>query len=55
MQKQVVFSGECSGKRSLAFGGNSRREYFPNVASCIDFVNDVTGFRTLNIIYKINT
>ena len=29
--------------RSLAFGGNSRREFFPAVSSCIDFVNDIEG------------
>ena len=29
--------------RSLAFGGNSRRRFFPSKASCIDFVNDVEG------------
>ncbi len=34
--------------RSLAFGGNSRREFFPAVASCIDFVNDVEGPETCN-------
>jgi DUF1680 family protein len=34
--------------RSLAFGGNSRREFFPAVASCDDFVNDVEGPETCN-------
>ena len=34
--------------RSLAFGGNSRREFFPSNASCIDFVNDVEGPETCN-------
>jgi uncharacterized protein len=34
--------------RSLAFGGNSRREHFPNKASCIDFVNDVDGPESCN-------
>ena len=34
--------------RSLAFGGNSRREFFPSVASCTDFVNDVEGPETCN-------
>lgn len=37
-----------TGKRSLAFGGNSRREFFPSVASCTDFVNDVEGPETCN-------
>jgi len=27
--------------RSLAFGGNSRREFFPSAAACTDFINDV--------------
>ncbi|GAB1451184.1 glycoside hydrolase family 127 protein [Draconibacterium sp.] len=37
-----------TGNRSLAFGGNSRREFFPSVSSCIDFVNDVEGPETCN-------
>jgi uncharacterized protein len=37
-----------TGTRSLAFGGNSRREFFPSAASCIDFVNDVEGPETCN-------
>jgi len=37
-----------TGKRSLAFGGNSRREFFPSVTSCTDFVNDVEGPETCN-------
>ncbi|MFA6947087.1 MAG: beta-L-arabinofuranosidase domain-containing protein, partial [Pedobacter sp.] len=35
-------------KRSLAFGGNSRREFFPGVTSCIDFINDVEGPESCN-------
>ncbi len=35
-------------KRSLAFGGNSRREFFPATASCIDFINDVEGPESCN-------
>ncbi|HUC80799.1 MAG TPA: beta-L-arabinofuranosidase domain-containing protein [Flavisolibacter sp.] len=34
--------------RSLAFGGNSRREFFPAVKSSSDFVNDVEGPETCN-------
>jgi uncharacterized protein len=34
--------------RSLAFGGNSRREFFPAKTSCSDFVNDVEGPETCN-------
>jgi len=37
-----------TGTRSLAFGGNSRREFFPSVTSCTDFVNDVEGPETCN-------
>jgi len=35
-------------KRSLAFGGNSRREFFPTVAASTDFVNDVEGPESCN-------
>jgi DUF1680 family protein len=34
--------------RSLAFGGNSRREFFPGKSSCIDFVNDIEGPESCN-------
>ncbi len=34
--------------RSLAFGGNSRREFFPSVAASKDFVNDVEGPESCN-------
>ena len=34
--------------RSLAFGGNSRREHFPGKTSCIDFVNVVDGPESCN-------
>jgi len=37
-----------TGKRTLAFGGNSRREFFPSVSSCIDFMNDVEGPESCN-------
>jgi DUF1680 family protein len=35
-------------KRSLAFGGNSRREFFPTVSGSTDFVNDVEGPESCN-------
>ncbi len=35
-------------KRSLALGGNSRREFFPAAASSIDFINDVEGPESCN-------
>jgi uncharacterized protein len=34
--------------RSLAFGGNSRREHFPSASSCIDFVNVNDGPESCN-------
>jgi DUF1680 family protein len=34
--------------RSLAFGGNSRREFFPAAPACGDFVNDVEGPESCN-------
>ncbi|MDD2590609.1 MAG: glycoside hydrolase family 127 protein [Fermentimonas sp.] len=34
--------------RTLAFGGNSRREHFPSVESCTDYINDVDGPETCN-------
>ncbi len=34
--------------RSLALGGNSRREFFPAAASSIDFINDVEGPESCN-------
>jgi len=35
-------------KRTLAFGGNSRREFFPSAAACSDFINDVEGPESCN-------
>jgi uncharacterized protein len=37
-----------TGKRTIAFGGNSRREYFPANASYIDFINEVQGPESCN-------
>ena len=34
--------------RSLALGGNSRREFFPSAAAASDFVNDVEGPESCN-------
>jgi DUF1680 family protein len=34
--------------RTLAFGGNSRREFFPSAAASIDFINDVEGPESCN-------
>ena len=37
-----------TGNRSLAFGGNSRREFFPSAKASADFINDVEGPETCN-------
>ena len=37
-----------TGERSLAFGGNSRREHFPSKEACKDFVNDIDGPESCN-------
>ena len=37
-----------TGQRSLAFGGNSRREHFPSKEACMDFINDIDGPETCN-------
>ncbi|MCP9753474.1 glycoside hydrolase family 127 protein [Ferruginibacter sp. HRS2-29] len=34
--------------RSLAFGGNSRREFFPSATASTDFINDVEGPESCN-------
>lgn len=34
--------------RSLAFGGNSRKEHFPSVYACSDFINDIEGPESCN-------
>jgi len=35
-------------RRSLAFGGNSRREFFPAVTAASDFINEVEGPESCN-------
>ena len=40
----VLFTKE----RSLAIGGNSRREHFPTKETCIDYVNDIDGPESCN-------
>jgi len=37
-----------TGERSLAFGGNSRREHFPSREACTDFINDIDGPESCN-------
>ena len=48
-EKAGQFSWETiTQNRSLAFGGNSRREHFPDKTSCNDFINDVDGPESCN-------
>jgi DUF1680 family protein len=44
----AFFWETVTGNRSVAFGGNSRREFFPSVSSCIDFINDIEGPESCN-------
>lgn len=44
----VFFWKTVTENRSLAFGGNSRREHFPSLTSCIDFVNVNDGPESCN-------
>ena len=37
-----------TGQRSLAFGGNSRREHFPSKEACMDFIRDIDGPESCN-------
>ena len=37
-----------SRQRSLALGGNSRREHFPIKENCIDYINDIDGPESCN-------
>ena len=34
--------------RSLAFGGNSRKEHFPSAAACGDYINEIDGPESCN-------
>lgn len=44
----AFFWQTVTSNRSLAFGGNSRREFFPSESACTDFVNDVEGPESCN-------
>ncbi len=37
-----------TGERTLAFGGDSRREHFPSREACTDFINDIDGPESCN-------
>ena len=42
------FWSTVTGKRSLASGGNSRKEYFPQASACSDYVNVAEGPESCN-------
>ena len=44
----VFFWEKVVRERSLAIGGNSRREHFPTKETCIDYVNDIDGPESCN-------
>ncbi len=44
----AYFWDVVTGERSLAFGGNSRREHFPAKDACMDFINDIDGPESCN-------
>jgi uncharacterized protein len=44
----TFFWETVTGNRSLALGGNSRKEFFPPAAACMDYINDVEGPESCN-------
>jgi DUF1680 family protein len=48
LQAGSFFWQTVTTNRTLAFGGNSRREFFPSVAASTDFVNEVEGPESCN-------
>jgi DUF1680 family protein len=42
------FWATVTGNRSLAFGGNSRQEYFPPASACMDYIKSVEGPESCN-------
>ena len=47
-EARSFFWQTVTSNRTLAFGGNSRREFFPSAAACTDFINDVEGPESCN-------
>ncbi|RZM27968.1 MAG: hypothetical protein EOO88_10765 [Pedobacter sp.] len=47
-QAGLFFWETVTQNRTVAFGGNSRREFFPSPSSAPDFINDVEGPETCN-------
>jgi len=48
LEASRFFWDEVVNNRSLSLGGNSRREHFPSVESCIDWTQDVDGLESCN-------
>lgn len=42
------FWEDVTANRTLAFGGNSRREHFASISACDDYINDVEGPESCN-------
>jgi DUF1680 family protein len=42
------FWEDVTANRTLVFGGNSRREHFPSISACDDYINDVEGPESCN-------
>lgn len=47
-EASLFFWDNVANKRSLAIGGNSRREHFPTKETCVDYVNDIDGPESCN-------
>ncbi|MGN0048422.1 MAG: beta-L-arabinofuranosidase domain-containing protein [Bacteroides sp.] len=47
-EASLFFWNQVVGQRSLAIGGNSRREHFPTKETSIDYVNDIDGPESCN-------
>jgi len=48
MKAASFFWEAVTRNRSLAFGGNSRKEHFPSIKACSDYINDVEGPESCN-------
>lgn len=47
-EASLFFWETVTNERSLAFGGNSRREHFPTKETSVDYVNDIDGAESCN-------
>lgn len=48
LEASRFFWDEVVNRRSLSIGGNSRREHFPSVETCIDWTQDIDGLESCN-------